>query len=177
MIALIDDNVAILQQGVQLLRRLSSEQYNRKFPVCFNSSVGGHIRHNFDHTLNFVNGWPEGFVDYDARQRNPRVETDPEAAAQSIEACIDRLGVLKAHDLENPVRVKMDSGAAQESDCWSQSTVRRELQFLISHTVHHYALIATLCALMDVAVTSDFGVAPSTLRHQHSQVPSPAKQA
>ncbi|MGF1449782.1 MAG: DinB family protein [Opitutales bacterium] len=169
MIALIDDNVAILRQGVDLLAQLSAEQYNRRFPVCFNSSVGGHFRHNFDHVLNFVSGWPEGFVDYDARQRNALVESDPQASARALEATIERLRTIEAHALENPVRVKMDSGGEADADCWSQSTVRRELQFLISHTVHHYALIATLCALMDVPVVADFGVAPSTLRYQRSQ--------
>ncbi len=169
MIALIDDNIAILRQGVDLLERMSAEQYNRRFPVCFNSSVGGHIRHNFDHVLNFVGGWPEGFVDYDARQRNPLVESDPQASARALEAVIDRLRSMPADALENPVRVKMDSGGEEDADCWSQSTVRRELQFLISHTVHHYALIATLCALMEVPVAPDFGVAPSTLRFQRSQ--------
>ena len=46
------------------------------------------------------------------------------------------------------------------------STVRRELIFLVSHTVHHYALIAVMLRHQAVGLPADFGVAPSTLRHQ-----------
>ncbi len=47
----------------------------------------------------------------------------------------------------------------------SSSSLRRELHFLLSHTVHHYALIAMILARHGVEVEPDFGVAPSTLRH------------
>jgi hypothetical protein len=42
----------------------------------------------------------------------------------------------------------------------------RELEFLLSHTVHHYAIVAILCRLQGIAVDDGFGVAPSTLRHR-----------
>ena len=44
----------------------------------------------------------------------------------------------------------------------------RELQFLVSHTIHHYALIGVLLAAegFDVSLEfPEFGVAPSTLTH------------
>ncbi len=46
------------------------------------------------------------------------------------------------------------------------SSITRELDFLLSHTIHHYAIIAVLCRLQNVEVEPDFGVAPSTLRYQ-----------
>jgi uncharacterized damage-inducible protein DinB len=44
--------------------------------------------------------------------------------------------------------------------------VGRELQFLASHTLHHYALIAALLRLQGVEPGEEFGVAPGTLEHR-----------
>jgi hypothetical protein len=41
----------------------------------------------------------------------------------------------------------------------------RELQFLLSHTVHHYALMALILRLQGFNPAAEFGVAPSTLQH------------
>jgi uncharacterized damage-inducible protein DinB len=49
---------------------------------------------------------------------------------------------------------------------WCQSSVGRELQHLINHTVHHYAFVALILRLQGVAIEDDFGVAPSTLQAQ-----------
>jgi hypothetical protein len=50
------------------------------------------------------------------------------------------------------------------------STVARELQFLLSHTVHHYALIALILRLQGFEPGEEFGVAPSTLAHWRREV-------
>ena len=52
-----------------------------------------------------------------------------------------------------------------ERPCWSRSSIARELQSLLSHTVHHYAFIAVALRLQGVEPASDFGVAPSTLEY------------
>jgi hypothetical protein len=54
------------------------------------------------------------------------------------------------------------AGDSSEPD-WSRSTIKRELQFLVSHTVHHFAIIKPLLLRDGVAVDDRFGVAPSTL--------------
>jgi hypothetical protein len=43
--------------------------------------------------------------------------------------------------------------------------VGRELQYLLSHTIHHYAIIGSILRAQGVEPGPDFGVAPSTLRH------------
>jgi hypothetical protein len=66
-----------------------------------------------------------------------------------------------------------DTGAGAE---WNRSTARRELRFLLSHTIHHYALIALSLGTRGFEIPealSGFGVAPSTLRHR-KQVDSPS---
>ena len=48
---------------------------------------------------------------------------------------------------------------------WPESTLERELYVLVSHTIHHYALVAVLLRTLGVDPGPEFGVAPSTLRH------------
>jgi hypothetical protein len=45
----------------------------------------------------------------------------------------------------------------------------RELAFVISHTVHHNAIIGILAKLLGAEVSAEFGYAPSTIAHQRSR--------
>ncbi|WOO40565.1 DinB family protein [Rubellicoccus peritrichatus] len=168
---LLEDCYSILNQGASLLRRIPEEFYMRKHPDCFNSSIGGHIRHNLDHYWSLLRGYAGGEIDYDARARDTQVETNPSTAANASDDIAKALAALTDVDLERDVRVKMDTGSyALPEDEWSRSTVRRELQFLLSHTVHHYALIAVMCKRLGITLDKDFGVAPSTLKHNKTKV-------
>ncbi|MBM4187475.1 MAG: hypothetical protein FJ206_09205 [Gemmatimonadetes bacterium] len=60
--------------------------------------------------------------------------------------------------------IQLQCEAGTES--WSRSTLGRELQFLVSHSVHHFALIKLLLANDGPVLPREFGVAPSTLSHQ-----------
>jgi len=46
-----------------------------------------------------------------------------------------------------------------------ETTVGRELAFVLSHTVHHNALIAVMAKTLGVPVPERFGYAPSTIVH------------
>ncbi|MGH9328927.1 MAG: hypothetical protein ACRD09_00665, partial [Vicinamibacterales bacterium] len=48
------------------------------------------------------------------------------------------------------------------SDVAIESTVKRELAFLLSHTVHHNAIIALLLEQAGIAAPHRFGVAASS---------------
>ena len=45
----------------------------------------------------------------------------------------------------------------------------RELAFVLSHTVHHNALIRVMVKLLGADVPADFGYAPSTLAHRKAR--------
>ena len=51
---------------------------------------------------------------------------------------------------------------ADEPACWSRSTLDRELRFIQSHTIHHFALIGWMLRALGVRIPEDFGLAPST---------------
>jgi uncharacterized damage-inducible protein DinB len=66
-----------------------------------------------------------------------------------------------------PLRGALDPAARSDGSAgWTATTFGRELQYLLSHTVHHFALIGVMLRLLGVDPGSDFGVAPSTLRYE-----------
>jgi len=168
-VTIIDDNIRYLQQGLQLLRGISDDQYTHASPPMYSSGVGGHLRHCLDHFYQLLDGVADGKVDYDARARDVRLENDRGTAIQRTEALVQTLSEFSGDELDVPLMCKMDCGS-ENGIVWSESSVRREMQFLVSHTVHHYALIALILRHQGVEPHPDFGVAPSTVRYRESQL-------
>jgi hypothetical protein len=154
-------NIHVLNQGAALLRQLDDTAYGHP-ALGSRSAVGVHFRHALDFYSLFFEGLPAGKIDYDARKRDKRTEQD---RAYAIERCEDLIVQLRTlGDAEQPLRVKVDvADDPNDADAYSASSIRRELQGLVSHTIHHYALITYLLMVQQIAVPADFGVAPSTL--------------
>lgn len=167
-------NALVLRQGATLLARLSSQQYAQapELPglpeaargAFARGAVGAHVRHVLDHYESFLHGLESGRVDYDRRERERELERDPLLARERLESCARRLGELERVGLDRALVVLTASGPGRARE--GASSLGRELQFLASHTVHHYALIAVLVRLWGVAPDDDFGVAPSTLAYE-----------
>src|SRR5262245_51244700 len=83
-------------------------------------------------------------------------------AVSCLNDLIVDLGSVAFIDYDKVVEALLEG--ASNSD-WSISSLKRELQFLLSHTTHHYALIALALRSRGFEPGSEFGVAPSTLRH------------
>ena len=166
---LIEDNIGYLQQAADLLRGLSDEVYCKPAPLAFGSGLGAHLRHCLEHYESFLAGMKSGALDYDARPRDVRVECDRAYALHRIDALSGALRELSFKgEEERLLKVKQDSNAREAVPAWSRSTLARELQFLVSHTVHHYALIAVILRLHGLEPHQDFGVAPSTLKYRQT---------
>ena len=168
---ILDDITRTVQQAVELLRELPVSLYVKFDAPAYESTIGAHLRHNIDHYHSFIEGVSNGKVDYDHRNRDQRLETDIKSSIAVLGSVIANLSEMAPESLEDRVLVRMDCGG---DAVWSQSSVRRELQFLLSHTVHHYAIIAMICRLNGHQPSADFGVAPSTLKfHDSQQIPVP----
>lgn len=154
--------IAILMQGEALLRIISLQDYTRRIPSAFNARIGEHYRHCLDHFTSLVRGIETGLINYDARDRDPRVECDPTVAQGLTTDLRAHLGRLSISDLNSPVLVQCAVAYGSELAPLTRSTLLRELVYVIAHSIHHYALIATMCRLMDVGVPQSFGLAPST---------------
>ena len=162
--SLIDANISCLRQGIACLGDMPADWYTRPCDPVFGSSIGGHFRHNLDHLTALLDGYSQGRVDYDARQRDPSVETEPRAAMDLMERQIGQLKAMDGADLDAEFRVRMDDGG---DPSWSRTSLRRELQFVLSHTIHHYALIVSIATRFgQTRFPAGFGIAPSTLTYR-----------
>lgn len=159
-------NLHCLEQAIELLGRLPESAFAR-VDARHARTAGPHLRHVLDHYSSFLGGLPQFRIDYDARERDPRLETEIPFAIDRLREIVGGLLILDLDLLELPIEVRLESGGG-EPEGWSRSTVRRELQFLLSHTIHHFALIAMVLERHDIPVPEDFGVAPSTLKHWQS---------
>jgi uncharacterized damage-inducible protein DinB len=164
--SLVSECVKVLRQGITLLEQLDDQRYNAITGLPVQSGVGGHIRHCLDFYNSFLAGMRDGCVDYNRRERDALVERDRAFAATRLRIVIAELESLPIRDGALPLFVALE-GAGEES--WCESTVLRELQFLLSHTIHHYALIALLLRLQGFEPDAEFGVNPSTLQHWRQQ--------
>jgi uncharacterized damage-inducible protein DinB len=166
------DNHHMLLQGVEVLAVLPPEVYASVDVRCLGGSIGGHVRHCVEFYRAFLDGLDTGYLNYDARARELRLETDPSAACDAMRQTTHWLDTAAArHDTERALYVLENHADGEPS--WSGSSVGRELRFLLSHTVHHYALIAILMRLSGLETPEGFGIAPSTLRHRAQQHSSP----
>lgn len=160
---LLDQNAELIHQGIRLLRELPDDAYTSdRQPGLEAPAIGPHFRHCLDFYLCFLDGLERRIVDYDSRDRRPDVESDRATAIETLAAAAGRIAALEPGRLTERIAVHPEAAPAGER---VESTVGRELQFLASHTVHHYALIALALRLGGHPAPSAFGVAPSTLEH------------
>ena len=168
---LAQQNLHFLDQGRALVGDLTDELFTRG-DAHGHASARAHLRHVLDCYRCFLRGLDSGRVDYDARERDPRLETERSVAASVIAEIDAGLRRLEPADRERALRVRVDAAAWGSRDTWTASSVGRELQFLLSHTVHHYAIIAMTLRSLGYDPGRRFGVAPSTLEHQDSSASS-----
>lgn len=166
MSTLIADARQVLLQGLTLLFDLDDHKYSQVAGAPFNASVGQHHRHVIEHFQSFTRGMQSGEINYDARERNVRMQS--EVTYGSVATC-DVLRVLKRHSDETLNREcdvinTVGYGGAEPSRF--RSNVGRELAYCAGHAIHHYAIIRLICHQMGVNVPAEFGFAPSTLKHR-----------
>jgi hypothetical protein len=152
-----------LDQAIDLLDRLSNEQYAGERGDW--SPVGAQYRHVVEHFQSVIAGAAAGRIDYDARPRNRAIEQSRLHALHVTDEIRQSLSGLESLSLDHPIAVQIRSLPDAALPEWSHSTLGRELQFLVSHTVHHFALIKLLLIGDQLDLPPDFGTAPSTLAH------------
>ena len=157
-----------LLQIKDLLGNITEVNYTAKLEVLSDASIGQHVRHILEFYILLVSGSFSGTISYDKRERDIRIENNPEFASQTI----DRL--LKGIDtLDTNLSVKLEADYTKDGNNQNliNSSVGRELAYCIEHSIHHQALIkAGLIALGLGSVTDEhFGVAYSTIRYRKDQ--------
>jgi hypothetical protein len=163
--ALMIDARDVLLQGLTLLFDLDDHRYSQMVGAQFNASIGQHYRHVIEHFLSLTRGLQSGEINYDARDRNVRLQS--EVTYGSIATC-DLLRILKGYSEETLARecaVTNSVGYGSAGPSTFHSNVGRELAYCAGHAIHHYAIIRLICHQIGVSVPAEFGIAPSTLKH------------
>lgn len=114
------------------------------------------MRHILDHYQALMLGMSAGKVDYNQRTRESAVETDMQLARESWLQVKKWLCSLTEDSLKQSFEVNTEHGRVQ-------SSTGRELSFVSSHAVHHFAFMKQLCSQFDLVLSNDIGVAPATL--------------
>jgi hypothetical protein len=161
--------IAILEQGEDLLGFLSAENYSRHLPVAFNACIGGHYRHCLDHFTSLLRSIGSYEVDYDHRDRDSRIESEPEFARALTQEIRLELQRRPLDSLESIVQVRCEVSYAHGDSPEMNSTFGRELAYCIAHAIHHFALISVMARLMEIPLHANFGIAPSTIAHLRSE--------
>lgn len=154
------DCIGLLGQGIRLIEDIPDDVFVTTPSISPHGSIGAHFRHILDFYHRFLTGLEQHRIDYNQRERDRSLEQERVHTVQKIEQTIDRLNQLRLFELNHHVLVSMEN-----SSSWSRSSVLRELDFLLSHTVHHYSLIAMLLRIHEINPGEEFGVAPSTLKY------------
>lgn len=155
----------ILGQGETLLLALDDAAYMIKVPAAFHASIGGHYRHCLDHFCCVFDALAEEVVDYDARKRDPRIETERGMALAKTRELRRKAAEMPVAGLDRFVWARSQISYSAVESPIAASTVGRELMFCTVHAIHHYALIGVMGGLLEVAMPEGFGVAPSTIQH------------
>ena len=159
-----DPGTRALRHELEALRAavggLSPSEY-RAAPSRASGSIGAHVRHALDHVRALLTRDPATDLTYDARLRGTAVETDPQAAVDEIDRlCEDLTGTA----LGSPERLRVMSMTAPDGQhLRAESSLGRELAFVLSHTIHHAAIVAVLLDWLGRGLPEEFGHAPSTL--------------
>lgn len=157
--------VQVLNQLSGLLASGVADAEYAANPVgVFPSSIGSHVRHCLDHVEALLAGAVCGHIDYDQRERGTQIERCRSAAIEAIEGMKRRLYRFEDAAIDRPLTVSiMLSGSDPPVEY--ASGLGRELAYVLSHTIHHNAIIGAMAKTLGRPVPDRFGYAPSTLAY------------
>lgn len=156
-----------LIQLKELLQIIKEDNYTQKADILSGSSIGQHMRHILEFYLLLVSGSFSGVISYDKRQRDIRIEEEPQFAIETIDKLFQGIDTL---DEKLEVKFVGDFTHDGSSKNIIPSSVGRELAYCIEHSIHHQAIIkAGLIGLGLKEITiENFGVAYSTIRYREN---------
>ncbi len=157
----------LLEQIDAFVAALPDGLYDAAPPAHLAGSIGGHVRHCLDHVAALTACPDQPTLDYDHRERGTAIERDPAAARDAVRRLSQQLEPLDAMDAETPLHATLALTPQHPTRDYA-TTLGREVAFVLSHTVHHQALLAAAAKAAGLTVPDGFGVAPATLAHRAS---------
>ena len=156
----------VLKQLQNVIEQINLEDYTGE-NKSIDSSIGEHARHIIEFYVCLLQGLKSGVINYDNRQRDKRIESDPDFAISKIG---EILSFTENYD-ENPTLTLNQCYSYTEIDNLTiQTNYLRELTYNIEHTIHHLAIMKTAinerCNYIDLP--GNFGIASSTVRYSNT---------
>lgn len=146
-----------------VVERLDAAQFSRR--MAPHDSIGNHLRHCLDHFTRLQAGIPSGLVDYDDRERDEAVASDPVLCSSAFKSVLEWLRDLDLGLLEKPLRLSQTS-TQEGARSIVGTTLERELIFLAGHSVHHLAIVALIAERLRIQLPQQWAVAYSTAAYR-----------
>lgn len=161
--------IQTLTQLSQLLERLDEEIYTEKLELFSSSTIGNHTRHILEFFQCLLVQCENGKVNYDLRERNKKLESEPAFAVNAISCICNQLAEVK---MDQSLILETNYQTDSRELIYANSTVEREMIYNIEHAIHHMAMIKMGLKLYvpDMEIPDHFGLAPSTIRYQKSRL-------
>lgn len=159
----------ILSQLGSVVDQISETDFTKPCPSLGNSSIGQHLRHTLEFYLCLEAGFKSGVVNYDKRAHDKLIESDKFIAIATINRIKDFVEQQKD---DAPLQLEVAYELDSEESISMQTNYFRELTYNIEHAVHHMAImkIGVREVAPYVKLSSDFGIAASTIRYQGSSL-------
>lgn len=170
---LIDENQLVLLVLRNEIQALAPKRYAEEIDDLGGSTIGRHCRHIGEHYDALFpalapalqrSASPTGsvaYLEYDSRQRCGQFETCRDFAMQRLSGLSERLEKLRSLPPNTALRMRCIAGD-NHTPVASETTLARELVFLVAHTVHHGAVIALLMSRFGRTPDTRLWVAAST---------------
>lgn len=163
LVDLIHFNIQLLDQAVTIIGAFKIQATD-----TFAAVVGPHLRHVIEHYEALVFS-ASNLIDYDNRERDRKVEQDPAVALQRVLGLQNQLRQPTQKLANAALQVRFLGGLGAEHQFTADSSFQRELLFVASHAVHHFAIIQMNCASRDIFLPPQLGKAPATLAYEAAQ--------
>ena len=149
-----------LNELVDLLNKLSNDDYSKPCEQLSSASIGEHTRHIIEMFQCLESQYEVGVVNYDKRNRNKRIETDTDFAISQI--------ISVKNNLERDNKSIELQQIIDGEEILINSNYHRELLYNLEHCVHHQALIKVAILIANtISVDANFGVARSTIEYRN----------
>ena len=149
-----------LNQLRESVVNMDDKVYADPAKIILKASVGQHVRHIIELFNCMLDGYNEGLINYDKRNRDLELEQNRETAVAAIDSI---LANINKEEKDLTLETNLGSDALSRIS----STYERELHYNLEHTIHHMAIIRIkIESEPHMAVDDNYGVAYSTVQHR-----------
>ena len=158
--------VLLIDQIIDTIQLIPGDSYSKPLDIFNQSTFGKHFRHIYDFFFCLSNQCQYKEVDYAARNRESKIESDREYVIKSFASIKDLIGKLNE---DEEISVYADFELSDGDRPKVKTTIGRELMYAYDHAVHHLAIIKIGLKSLDPSIPIDetLGVAASTTQHHY----------